>query len=189
MTEAECAGSCLWRVDRAQSGTGHLASLAASTQVHDVVRTERCGARGRPGSHASHRDCFDPKRECKLSTYATWWIRQHIDRAAKDQGSTIRLPVHLHDRMYPLRAHVRLGGHVREKYRARRSWLGARALSRRTPARCSRRTPSAGHCRCMLHARAFSDRWRCSTATMTCTPCRSTPAPWTSLHSAMCVLR
>ncbi len=40
---------------------------------------------------------FDYKRGFKLSTYATWWIRQAISRAIADQGRTIRLPVHVVD--------------------------------------------------------------------------------------------
>ena len=38
---------------------------------------------------------FDYKLGYKLSTYATWWIRQAITRALADQGRTIRLPVHV----------------------------------------------------------------------------------------------
>jgi RNA polymerase primary sigma factor len=63
-------------------------------------------------------DGFDTTRDTKLSTYATYWIWQHIDRATKDQGSTVRLPVHIHDRMYALR-------------RARQAWWA-----------CSREIPS-----------------------------------------------
>jgi RNA polymerase primary sigma factor len=40
---------------------------------------------------------FDYRRGYKLSTYATWWIRQAITRAIADQGRTIRVPVHMHD--------------------------------------------------------------------------------------------
>ena len=38
---------------------------------------------------------FDHKREGRISTYATWWIRQAITRAIADQSRTIRIPVHL----------------------------------------------------------------------------------------------
>jgi RNA polymerase sigma factor (sigma-70 family) len=38
---------------------------------------------------------FDYKMGYKLSTYATWWIRQSVTRALADQGRTIRLPVHV----------------------------------------------------------------------------------------------
>jgi RNA polymerase primary sigma factor len=38
---------------------------------------------------------FDWKMGYKLSTYATWWIRQSVTRALADQGRTIRLPVHV----------------------------------------------------------------------------------------------
>jgi RNA polymerase primary sigma factor len=42
---------------------------------------------------------FDYKLGYKLSTYATWWIRQAITRALADQGRTIRLPVHVADQV------------------------------------------------------------------------------------------
>ena len=42
---------------------------------------------------------FDYKLGYKLSTYATWWIRQAISRALAEQGRTIRLPVHVADQV------------------------------------------------------------------------------------------
>ena len=44
-------------------------------------------------------DRFDPSRGAKLSTYAAWWIRQSIKRALSNQTKTIRLPVHLGDKI------------------------------------------------------------------------------------------
>jgi RNA polymerase primary sigma factor len=40
---------------------------------------------------------FNLAKECRFSTYATWWIRQAIDRALVNQSRTIRLPVHVSD--------------------------------------------------------------------------------------------
>ncbi|MFQ5858241.1 MAG: sigma-70 family RNA polymerase sigma factor [Anaerolineae bacterium] len=42
---------------------------------------------------------FEYRRGYKFSTYATWWIRQSITRAVADQGRTIRVPVHMNDRI------------------------------------------------------------------------------------------
>jgi RNA polymerase primary sigma factor len=42
---------------------------------------------------------FDWRRGFKFSTYATWWIRQAITRALADQSRTIRIPVHMVERM------------------------------------------------------------------------------------------
>ena len=46
---------------------------------------------------------FDPKKGGKLSTYGSWWIKQSIKRALANQSKTIRLPVHLVDKLSKMR--------------------------------------------------------------------------------------
>ena len=48
-------------------------------------------------------DRFEPAKGAKLSTYAAWWIKQAVKRALANQGKTIRLPVHLTDKISRLR--------------------------------------------------------------------------------------
>src|SRR5271168_3056141 len=55
---------------------------------------------------------FDPKKGGKLSTYGAWWIKQSIKRALANQSKTIRLPVHLVDKISKMR---RIGMRLQEE--------------------------------------------------------------------------
>lgn len=48
-------------------------------------------------------DRYDPSKGGKLSTYGAWWIKQSIKRALANQAKTIRLPVHLVDKIFRMR--------------------------------------------------------------------------------------
>ena len=52
-------------------------------------------------------DGFKLSKECRFSTYATWWIRQGMDRALMNQSRTIRLPVHVNENISRMRKATR----------------------------------------------------------------------------------
>lgn len=88
------------------------ANLRLVVSIAKARHYESCGVefvdRVQDGNRGLMRaaDKFDGSMGFKFSTYATWWIRQSIERGIGDRGSTIRVPIHFHDQERKVRKAV-----------------------------------------------------------------------------------
>ena len=113
---------------------------------------------------------FDYRRGYKFSTYATWWIRQAVARSLADKGRTIRMPVHVVEKLNRIgRVERKLLTRAGARPVARRDRRSRRAADRRGRADHARRADAdlareAGRRRGRLAARALHRRRTTPTA-------------------------
>jgi RNA polymerase sigma factor (sigma-70 family) len=118
-TGGDTLASDVWRSLQARVEAGRrahaelvCANLRLVVSIAKARHYESCGVefadRIQDGNlglmHAA--DKFDGSKGFKFSTYATWWIRQSIERGIGDRGSMIRVPIHFHERARKVRKAV-----------------------------------------------------------------------------------
>lgn len=90
-----------WAQDRDQEALHRLTSAHMRLVISIAARFRRYGLHMNDLIQEGHIGLleaaarFDPERGVRFSTYATWWIRQTIERAIMNQTRTIRLPIHV----------------------------------------------------------------------------------------------
>jgi len=93
LSRAACAGDFAARQHMIEANLRLVVSIARHYQ-HRGIPLDDLIEEGNLGLiHALEK--FEPERGFRFSTYATWWIRQNVERAIMNQSRTIRLPVHV----------------------------------------------------------------------------------------------
>ncbi len=119
---------------------------------------------------------FDYRKGFKFSTYATWWIRQAVARAIADKGRTIRMPVHVVEKLNKInRAERKLVGELGASRRSPRSPTRSSCPSTRSsPSSAARRRRSRSRSRsATTRSRSSASSWR----TRRRSPPRAPPRP------------
>ena len=93
LSRASLAGDFAARQRMIESNLRLVVSIARHYQYRGVPLDDLIEEGNLGLIHALEK--FDPERGFRFSTYATWWIRQNIERAIMNQSRTIRLPVHV----------------------------------------------------------------------------------------------
>ncbi len=107
---------------------------------------------------------FDYRRGYKFSTYATWWIRQAVTRAIADKGRTIRIPVHMVEKLNKV---------VQVERQLVSRWVASRRRRRSPTTSSARRARCATSCGCRSSRSRWSGRWARRTSPSSATSSRT----------------
>jgi len=105
--EAEALPASADSLELFMNEIGRYPLLTAAEEVALAKRVERGDREAKERMINRAVEKFDWRKGFKFSTYATWWIRQAVQRSVAGQARTIRVPTHVHERRQTLGRHAR----------------------------------------------------------------------------------